>query len=425
MRRRLDGLGRTRVDRFEEVIFACDQALTQAPGNPEARALLAAVHYARFEEAEAARNADELYHHRRRVLRYDDRGRYAPLLEGTGALTLHTDPPGAEVICERYDRRAPAVWPLVERRILGHTPLEDVPLEQGSYRLTLRSPGRRDTHYPVFIQRGRHWRSGREPIALLSDARIGAGFVYVPAGPFVCGGDELAGDSPPRSEPALDGFVISALPVTHQDYCEFINDLARRDPELAWSRVPRSESGPDLSGGQFWERPAGGAPYVVPDADRHGDAWHPDWPVNGVSWLDAVAYAAWRSKRDGRPVRLPAEREWEKAARGVDGRIFPWGDGFDPTLCRMRRSRPGRPQAEPVGAYPTDCSPYGVRDLAGGMRDFCGDESYGRDRKRRPVRGGAWYSLAGSCRSTHRGGREPWSVNTVHGFRLARSLPPR
>ena len=422
VRRRLSGLGRARVDRFEEVVFACDQALTQAPNNPEARAFLAAAHYARFEEAETARNEDEQYHHSRRVLRYDDRARYAPLLKGTGALTLRTEPAGAEVLCERYDRAAATVWPLVERRRLGVTPLEEVPLPQGSYLLTIRSPGKRDTRCPVFIQRGRHWRSGPEPVPLLTDGEIGSGFVYVAAGPFVWGGDEYAGDSPPRSEPQLGGFLLSVLPVTHQDYCDFINDLAREEPELAWARVPRSESGPDLSGGQFWERPDASGAYVVPAVDRHGDAWHPDWPANGVSWLDAVAYARWRTARDGRIYRLPTEMEWEKAARGVDGRIFPWGDGFDPTLCRMRLSRPGRPQAEPVGAYETDCSPYGVRDLAGGMRDFCGDEAYGADRNRRPVRGGSWYSLAGSCRTTHRGGREPWSVNTVHGFRLARPL---
>ena len=420
VREQLSGLGRVRVDRFEEVVFACEQALSQDPGNPEASALLAAVHYARFEEAESARDEDDQHHHEQRVRRYDRRGGYASLLKGTGALTLRTDPPGAEVVCERYEQRG-LVWPLVERRVLGTTPLERVPLEQGSYLLTLRSPGKRDTRYPVFIPRGRHWDSGEMPVPLYSDADIGAGMVYVPPGPFVCGGDAEAQESLPRSGPWAEGFFLSVFPVTMGGYCDFINAVHARDPEEAWCRLPRQESGLKSSGGQYWDRPAPGEPYSVPEVDRDGDRWDPLWPVSAVSWDDAMAYVAWRSERDGVGWLLPGELQWEKAARGADGRIFPWGDGFDPTLCKMRASRPGRPQPEVVGTFPTDISPYGARDLAGGMRDWCGDADYGGDPKRRPVRGGSWHSYARNCRAAYRSGSAPWYVFTHYGFRLARA----
>ena len=355
---------------------------------------------------------------------FDDEGRWATLLKGTGALTLHTDPPGAEVVCERYDVTAPFNWPLVERRLLGTTPLQRVALEQGSYLPTIRSPGKRDTRYPVFIARGRHWDSRAEPVPLYSDAEIGDAAVYVPGGPFVEGGDPEAQDSQPRSEPWVDGFFVSVLPVTMQQYCDFINALAERDAEQAWTRAPRQESGLKSGGGQYWEHPTPGEPYVVPEVDRDGDRWDPQWAVMGISWDDAQAYVAWRSRRDGLVWSLPSERQWEKAARGADGRIFPWGDGFDPTLCRMRDSRPGRPQPEPVGAFETDSSPYGVRDMAGGMRDWCGDEDYGGDAKRRPVRGGSWFSLARHCRSAYRIGLDPWCVYTINGFRFARAAAP-
>jgi formylglycine-generating enzyme required for sulfatase activity/tRNA A-37 threonylcarbamoyl transferase component Bud32 len=423
VRRRLGTMQPRRVRLFGEVLTACDQAFSQDPGSPLARNLLAKVHYARFEEAEAQRDEEDRLYHEDRVRTFDD-GRYAALLKGTGALTLYTDPPGAEVVCERYDTSADLAWPLVERRVLGRTPLLSVPLEQGSYLLTVRSPGKRDTRYPVFIPRGRHWDSGEAPVPLYAAAALPEGLVYVPPGPFVCGGDAEAQDALPRSEPWVPGFLMSVFPVTMQEYAGFLSALARQDRDEAWSRVPRQESGLKEGGGQYWDRPAPGEPYSVPEVDRDGDRWDPRWPVFAVSWEDAQAYVAWRSARDGVAWTLPTEQQWEKAARGADGRLFPWGDGFEPNLCKMRASRPGRPQPEPVGALAADSSPYGVRDMAGGMRDWCGDATYGGDPGRRPVRGGSWHSSARSCRCANRIGLVPWSVDTSYGFRLALAAAP-
>ena len=416
-RRRLAAIAPDRVECFADVLAACEAAMSKDPENAEARGLLAAVHFARFEEAEVARDDDDLLYQERRLRLFDD-GRYAALLKGTGALTLRTDPPGAEVVCERYDTTQDLVWPLVERRVLGTTPLEQFPLEQGSYMLTLRSRGKRDTRYPVYIPRGRHWDSGETPVPLYTAADIGQGFVYVPPGPFVCGGDPEANDSMPRSEAWLEGFFLSVFPVTMQGYCDFLN---AGDPEQAWARLPRQESGLKSSGGQYWDRPAPDEPYSVPRADRDGDRWDPNWAVMGVSWEDAMAYITWRTDQDARGWFLPSEQQWEKSARGADGRIFPWGDGFDHTLCKLRASRPGRAQPEVVGAFAADVSPYGARDLAGGMRDWCGDVTYGGDPTRRPVRGGSWNSYARNCRSAIRLGNEPWRVHTNYGFRLARA----
>ena len=419
VRRRLRGLTQERATRFAAVLEECNKARSQDPDSADAHAVLGRAFYLRFEEAEAAGDEEDRLYFASQVLAYD-----APTWEarirGDGAVSLRTDPDGAEVICQRYDTSADLVWPLGEPVVLGRTPLEAVPLAMGSYLLTLRAPGRRDTRYPVHITRGHHWDAG-SPIPLHADATIGDGFVYVPGGPYLSGADPIAQEVLPRSIEHVDGFFISVLQVTMGAYAEFLTAEAQDDPERAWLRVPRSTGGMKEGSGQYWDRPAPGEPYRVPAIDRDGDPWDPNWPVNAISWDDAQAYVAWVSARDGVRYALPSERQWEKAATGVDGRCFPWGDRFDATLCKMLHSREGRPQPEAVGAFPTDVSPYGVRDMAGSARDWCGDPTYGGDPKRRPVRGGSWLTHPRVCRTGSRFGGVPWSVNSYFGFRLVRT----
>jgi serine/threonine-protein kinase len=159
-----------------------------------------------------------------------------------------------------------------------------------------------------------------------------------------------------------------------------------------------------------------------------------------VSWFDAMAYCRWLSERDGMTYRLVEELEWEKAARGVDGRSFPWGDHFDPTFCKMRHSRPGFSQTEPVGAFPIDESVYGARDLGGSLRCWTADlhgelsaaaalaEEEPADGARRDLvgmrasRGGSWLHLELHCRAASRYRHFTLNRDTILGIRLARTL---
>ncbi len=419
---RLEELVAELVDRFEAAVAECEQAQSQDPGNDGAAALLADIHYARFEEAESEGDPVRMRHHRRRVLRHDD-GRYADLLHGTGRLTLRTDPPGAEVLA-RPVHKVGLVWPLGEAAPLGRTPLDGVPLEMGSWILTLRADGRRDTTYPVLIERGAHWAAG-EPVRLLRDADIGPDWVYVPRGPFVAGGDAEAWGSEPRALRQVDGFLMSRHPVTMAEWAEYLSWLHGEDPEAAWLAVPRVRNtgqGGDL--GQMWDRPPPGGRYEVPEIDHDGDPWDPRWPVCAISWRDVQGFLAWRGSAR-RPVRLPTEDEWEKAARGVDGRFLPWGDRFDSSLCAMLTSRPGPARPEPVGGRPADRSVYGVQDLAGCIRTLCGDPSFGGKPTLRAIRGGAYSYDERNCRLAWRNGVELDRVAPTVGFRLARDLPGR
>ena len=244
----------------------------------------------------------------------------------------------------------------------------------------------------------------------------------------------------------LPDFALARFPVTFDEYLAFVNDLATRDPALAERRLPREDSGGEL----YAERDASGHWAPRYDLLVEGDArmfCPPDQvgrvPICAVDWFDAVSYTRWRSERTGVAVRLPTEAEWEKASRGPDGRFFPWGDVFDPSFCKMRDSRPGPGQPEPIGSFPLDESPYGVRDLAGGMRGWTVDvhgelspeaalaepePAPGTPRDQsgvRAVRGGGWLYTAPVCRAAARFTAYTSTRNSMFGIRLARDLAPR
>ena len=417
LRQALVDLEPLKASLFGRAVGAAERAVTEDPDSRAGRHFLARAFWSRFLQAEATGDRIGMTYFLERVMEWDD-GELADLLEGQGRLTLNTSPAGAEVLCQRYDTDR-FIWELSEPWSLGTTPL-DVPLDMGRYKLTIRHPDHEDVTYPVFITRGRHWSA--EPVVLPGRGELADGFAYVPAGPFRRGGDPEAQDGQPAEEIDVGSFAIARTQVTMGEYCVFINALHAEDPDAAWSRVPRLESGKTGNAGQYWDRPADDEQYAVPEVDRDGDPWDPSWPVFSVSWEDAMAYAAWRSQHEGRAFRLPTELEWEKAARGVDARLFPWGDGFDPSLCHMRLSREGRPQPEPVGSFPTDVSVYGMRDVSGGVRDWCREESYGGASNRRPVRGGSWDSHERYCRIAHRTGYTPWYVASSFGIRLVQLL---
>ena len=309
---------------------------------------------------------------------------------------------------------------LGEPRPLGSTPLDGAPLARGSWQLTLDHPACHEVAYPVFLERQGHWdgvppgAEQPEPVPLPPLGTLADDDVYVPPGWFVAGGDPAAAGALPRRRMWCHGFVMKRFHISCRevaDYLEFLVAEGRHDEVR--SAGPREWHGQGAGGEPFWRPDADG--HVAVGSDPDGDPWHDDWPVLMIEYAALVDYIRWRAEQDDLPWRLPAELEWEKAARGVDGRFFPWGDHLEPTWCAMRRS----PVVSPSGhaGYPVDTSPYGVRFLAGGAADWCLEP---RD-VAPPVdprvvvprtdpaatghvgRGGSWSSPAGNCRSAARG----------------------
>ena len=419
LRDRLAALKKERLAAFSGFVTACDQARAKDPSSREAADLLADGWWTRLREAEAEADAG-------RVLWCADRvrelapERYAERLEGTGSISLITDPPGAQVLCQRV-RREGVTWTLADPVYLGTTPLDRVPLAMGSYVMTLRHPDFRDVTYPVFIRHAEHWEG--PPVRLLEDTQIGDDWVYVPAGPFLSCGDDGAMEARPPARPVLPGFLIRRLPLSLRDYAVFVNGLHSEDPDAAWDCVPSGESGAPGSGRRYWDRPQPGADYVIPGVGRDGDPWEKNWPAFGISWHHARACAEWTGRQLGEEVRLPSILQWEKAARGVDGRIWPWGDRFDSTLTKICTSLPGRPMPVPVGSYATDISVYGMQDVAGCIREFCDDETFEGNEMLRPVVGASWNDLADAARCASRLGMSQGNRSPYVGFRLVRGLP--
>jgi formylglycine-generating enzyme required for sulfatase activity len=159
--------------------------------------------------------------------------------------------------------------------------------------------------------------------------------VEVPAGVFLMGspaGEDIPGYECPQHEVALPAYHIGKYPLTNVQYAEFIKQTKHPAPQKV---------------GWFGQ---------TPPRDKL------DHPVVGVSWYDAVAYCRWLSEQTGRPYRLPTEAEWEKAARGTDGRLYPWGNEWDPGRCNCS----GR-DTTAVTAYPVGQSPYGCFDMVGNV----------------------------------------------------------
>ncbi|MCA9565947.1 MAG: SUMF1/EgtB/PvdO family nonheme iron enzyme, partial [Myxococcales bacterium] len=325
------------------------------------------------------------------------------------------------------DRR---LMPRRENEVTG--PRAHLRLSSGSYLMDVSADGFHSARYPMMVERA---SKQTLRIQLPQAGSVAEGFIFIPGGPATIGGDSLAPNSLPLMTIDVPSFCLAMFPVTFGEYIEFLNTLLESDPDAAVKHRPRTAGDGDLCVRDDSGRFVPSDKLIEGEARRRyplGEGHEFFLPVYGVNWHDAVAYAAWRSERDGVRYRLPTEYEWEKAARGVDRRVFPWGDTFDSSFCAMYDSRPELPQPEPVGVFTSDESPYGVRDMAGGIREWVADiygeesvEETGEQAKselQRMIRGGAWGLTEHFTRAGCRYHTLPKFRNPVVGFRLAHDI---
>lgn len=383
-----------------EAVRVATIALTLDVEPDAVRAMLAELWWWRMEDQQSRGQHREVHVSRAQILQLDPERRGA-MLRAPARLHL-TTPPGATLELSTLAE--------VERRLLPqpqpqHT--HDLPavvsLPTGRYHLTVRRPGCVPLISAALLQPGEELHLTLTP---RPQPAIGEGFVLIPAGPFRLGGDPQAPNALERCRPTLGDRFMAIHPVTCAEYRSFLHTLPADE---AAARQP-GVSGLGATWWPCWSRDAGGQ-WQLPEG------WQPDSPVVGVRQEDAEAYAAWRSAVDGRPLRLPTEEEWEKAARGPDGRPFPWGDQAEAGFAAMALTRTG---PVPVSAFPHDRSLYGCRHLAGNVAEWTRSRF---DQRAVVVRGGAWTSSLAQIRCAARRSQPPERRSLDVGFRLVSEHP--
>ncbi len=379
-----------------------NRALALDPELSDARVMLADVYYTRFAEAETARNKKEMLYNRGFITQLAHE-RYVDLLDGEAEVTLESKNGWdalsvyAVVADDGNSRRVDVTENLMP---IGET----ISLPIGNYSIEAEAGGE-TLVFPLRLEKNEKAKINldfpRIPPTALDDLY----FIPIPAGAFLKGGDNEAVGYSKIQDIWLDNFAISKYHITVSQYFKFLEATCRTDEDFL-ARSPRLK--PDK--GRLM-RP--GEPLSRLLA-RLG--WKPDFPVVGVSWLDAAAFCEWLSVCAGKTIRLPSDEEWEKAARGSDGRVYPWGNGFSPERCVMRDSCDKNFLA-PVGSNPRDASPYGVCDMAGLAREWCLDYTQ-QKLGERLVRGGSWYDGEIFCRAASRSGMRQDFVRTYVGFRV-------
>jgi eukaryotic-like serine/threonine-protein kinase len=225
-----------------------------------------------------------------------------------------------------------------------------------------------------------------------------ADMVWVPEGPFTMGSDQTDPLAFPEEKPQhqahVEGFWISRTEVTNAQYALCV------------------EAGV----------------CTAPDNQNYNRAEFADRPVADVSWQDANAYARWAGGR------LPTEAEWEKACRGTDARIYPWGNEA-PTDKLLNYDVPIGGAAIDVGSYSQGASPYGLLDMAGNVWEWTSGEFHGypdaekdgredAEAAKRVLRGGAYYEIAANVRCAVRIWNLPGNRYKGFGFRVVASAVP-
>ncbi len=236
--------------------------------------------------------------------------------------------------------------------------------------------------------------------------------ILIPAGEFTMGNPRGEGNSDewPAHNVYLDDFYIDRYEVTNREFADFLNSATYSDN---WINIKDKRCLIEKKGD-----------FYVP---KYGCENH---PAIGISWYGASSYAAWAGKR------LPTEAEWEKAARGTDRRVFPWGSEWDSLKCA--NSCPGGiKMLMPGGSFPEGASYYGVMDMAGNVWEWCSDwydwNYYKKSPAENPagpvegnskvIRGGSWfYSSPSDFRCSRRAGKALTCKLINIGFRCAKDF---
>lgn len=405
----------------DEAFSTCEAtfeaALSHVRDYRPARTGLADLYWLRFLQAEANDDRRWMKRCRERIERYAP-GRYSSRLIGNGSISIMSTPLGAHatlyplVLCDGRREAGKGIE-------LGATMVARKQVAMGSYLLHIEADNCAPAKLPLLVERLQELMID---VDLVANEDLHPDFIHVAAGPVTLGGDPAALSGLPQTYVDLPDYAIARYPVSTSEYLEFLADLWRANEEEAREHLPKARGQNHQAGKALFELGEDGS-YSFPIVDIHSREWYGEQPVVSISINDARRYAQWISEKHSRRFRLPTESEWEKAARGTDLRIFPWGDRFDATFCVMAESSAEPPNLPAIGSVPTDRSPYGVRDLAGGVRDWVSwDDEDTASKGETPLRGGSYGTVEVYSRCCSRSEVPETYVGSHVGFRLVQEL---
>ncbi|WP_426733367.1 protein kinase domain-containing protein [Myxococcus faecalis] len=436
------------------------------PGSTRLNELLADLLAERVERADRQRQPEVRAQLLARLAAYDTGGQRQRRLDAPARISLITSPPGARVTlldaragststtsAERQAQDSASESNITARSgpvgappnqpattLLGQTPLRDLSLPAGSHLLLIEAPGRVPVRVPVLLRPG---ESFAQELTLPQPPQVPEGFVYIPPGRFLQGASESEYlrraffFAPPLHEVETGAYLIARHEVTFGDYIAFLETLS---PEERAARMPGSRrrlTVVDLArepDGR-WRlnlRPAS-ASYSVLDGEplRYGKRTRraeQDWlrfPVSAISFEDALAYVAWLDHTGRVPgARVCTEHEWERAARGADGRRYPSGDWLSPDDANHDVTYGREPWGfgpDEVGSHPGSRSPFGVDDLAGNVWEWTRSSV---DPTKPSAQGGSWYQSDLTAHSANRDRVEPTQREALTGLRVCATPRP-
>jgi formylglycine-generating enzyme required for sulfatase activity len=404
--------------RFDQVSDRLERALALAPGRPDVREALSDFLYERALWAEAHGEQEALPTLLQRLRLYDTAGTRWQRWNAPARLTLEVSAPGVQAELRPLSRDAAGQETPGEPLPLTAGPGQETPVPPGAYQLTLRALGHEPVVQPVLLRRD---EARRLKLALPPVGTVPRNFVFVPSGEVRFGSAAEASvreffSAAPMHPVEVPGFLIARHEVTFAEWLAFLDALpaearARHTPLvgsggyagfLALERVEGTWRLNFQPGDTLYVARAGQKLRYANRTKRVEQDWL-RFPVSGITFEDAQAYTAWLRSTGRVPgARLCTELEWERAARGVDGREYPHGDRLAPDDANIDTTygkQPGGFGPDEVGSHPASRSPFGLDDMAGNAWEWTRSSL---EPGKAVLRGGS-YALAGICsRSTNR-----------------------
>lgn len=396
-------LVRRQADAFAAASSPLGQALARDPLDPVARARAADLTTLWLLAAERDHETDLARDLTARLAGLDEDGSRRARFAAPAHLRVTTDPAGAHVVLHavRVDPEGRRVEDEGHPIALGAS----LELAPGSYLLAASAPGRYPTRLPVLLGRA---EAMEVEIPLPASADVPPGLVFVPAGVSLVGAANVEGvrvvlSAEPEHPAAVGAFLIGEHEVTYAEYLEFLASLPAAERALRRPHAKDLDLAYDPEGvpvltlkGVTARR---GEPLCRPKRSvRRCQDWL-RFPVARVSPEDAQAYVEWLSRGLVPGARRCTDREWERAARGADGRLFVGGDVLRPGDANFNETYhvdPDQMGADEVGSFSADRSPFGVLDLDGNVREWVKQETG------RAARGGGWYDDPVNARAARR-----------------------